>query len=208
MGRPKGSRSLASRLMGGAVKAGGIYEENPAGKQVYLHCWFKNRGNGKRWLEVRYVGCGKAGRSQQVLERSNNPAQRHWLQQHWVGRTVLFAKPRRLERLDWLEEQLREYGCPEGLIIIETPFLAQAERVEARLIEMYQQQAMFNRQAGKFPSKEFRAVPNYKCLKDHVLDIRERILQGDAIKEIARDYKVDPSSIRCIRNGQSYKDVK
>jgi hypothetical protein len=193
--------------MAGVVKSGGIYEESPEGKQVYLHCWFQNRGAKQRALTVSYVGCGQAGRPQQVDERQKNPAHRDWLQQHWIGRTVLFAKPRRLENLAWLEAVLLEFKCRDGLVIIETPFLARAERVEARLIELYQNQPLFNQNGGKLPARHLRQVPNHGSLRAHVPVIRARIAAGDAINQIARDFGVDPASIRCIRNGRSYKDV-
>jgi hypothetical protein len=208
MARPKGSTSLASRLMAGRPDSAGIYELNAGGKQVYLHCWFRNKGNGQARLEVHYVGCGKTGRSQQVDERQKNPSHQAWLQQHWIGRTLLFAQPKRLERLAWLESVLQEHSCAEGLVIIETPFLKHAERVEARLIERYEsEQAMFNRASGKLPAQQLRAVPNHGSLRTHVPEIRARLAAGDAVKAIARDFGVDPSSIRCIRNGRSYKNV-
>lgn len=194
--------------MAGRPDQAGIYKEDPAGKQVYLHCWFRNRGKSQSLLEVHYVGCGGPGRSQQVDERKNNPAHQDWLMQHWEGRALLFAKPRRLERIRWLEQMLVEYGCAEGLVIIETPFLRHAERVEARLIERYsEQQALFNNQNGKLPQKQLRANPNHGCLRPHVTYIRERLAAGDAQEALARQFKVDPSSIRDIRLGRSYKDV-
>ena len=193
--------------MGGVVKSGGIYEEDVAGKQVYLHCWFQNRGQKARLLTVSYVGCGRAGRPQQVSERQKTPAHGEWLQQHWIGRTVLFAKPRRLEDLSWLESVLIEYGCREGLVIIETPFLKNADKVEARLIEIYQNHPLYNKNGGRLPAKQFKPMPNHSCLKNHAADIRQRKAAGEATNALAREFGVDPSSIRYIIRGDSYKDV-
>ncbi len=207
MGRPKGSRSLASRLMAGARKSGGLYELDSEGKQVYLHCMWKVRSAGTGVLTVHYVGCGRPGRSQQVVERENNPGHRLWLERYWVPRSVLFAQPRRLESLAWLQEVLNEYGCPEGLVIFETPLLKNAEKVETRLIELYREQgaARLNQKAGKLPNRQFRPSPNIGKLKDHVADIRRRKAEGEATNALAREFGVDPSSIRDIIRGDSYK---
>ena len=207
MARPKGSRSLASRLMAGVVKSGGIYEEAPDGKQVYLHALWKIRSAGTGTLSVHYVGCGRPGRSQQVEERPDNPQHRAWLLRYWVPRTVLFAKPRRLESIAWLNEMLSEYGCAEGLVIIETPFLKRAARVEAKLIELYRALAPghFNLRHGTKPINTFQANPNYGCLKEHATNIRLRSASGEATNALAREFGVDPSSIRDILKGKSYK---
>ena len=193
--------------MSGRLDTAGIYQQDPAGKQVYLHCWFKNRGVKQQQLRVQYVGRGRPGRSQQVDERAKNPAHQAWLAEHWVGRTLLFAKPRRLERLSWLEQVLVEYGCAEGLVIIETPFLAQAERVEARLIELYRtaEQAQFNAASGKLPQKQLQAQPNYGRLRPHAASIRARLQAGETQEGLAREFGVDPSSIRDIKMDRSYK---
>jgi hypothetical protein len=194
--------------MGGRLDTAGIYQEDPAGKQVYLHCWFKNRGADKVRLKVHYVGCGRPGRSQQVDERAKNPEHQAWLAAHWVGRTLLFAKPRRLERLAWLEEVLVEYGCAEGLVVFETPFLAQAERVEARLIELYRtaEQAQFNVAGGKLPKKQLRAVPNLGCLRAHVEEIRRRHASHEGTGVLAREFGVTRKSIQDVVYMRTYKD--
>lgn len=193
--------------MAGVQKSGGIYELDGEGKQVYLHCMWKIRSSGNGVLTVHYVGCGRPGRSQQVDERTENPHHRLWLQEHWVPRALLFAQPRRLESLSWLQEVLNEYGCPEGLVIFETPFLKNADRIEARLIELYQEQgaANLNKKGGKLPSKQFRPAPNFRRLKDHAADIRRRKAEGEGTNALAREYGVDPSSIRYIIRGDSYK---
>ena len=191
--------------MAGRRDTAGIYAEDPAGKQVYLHCSFKNRGPDAARLEVRYVGCGQAGRAQQAFTRGENTSHQHWLLQHWVGRTLLFAKPRRLERLDWLEAVLLEYGCADGLVIFETPFLAQAERVEARLIERYEaQQAMFNRMSGKMPPRRFNPLPTANALRNHVTEIRARLADGAGVSELAREYGVHPTAISQLKHGKTY----
>jgi len=193
--------------MAGAKKSGGIYELDGEGKQVYLHCMWKIRRAGEGFLTVHYVGCGKPGRSQQVDQREENPMLRRWLQEHWVPRTVLFAQPRRLENPAWLQKVLNEYGCAEGLVIFETPFLKHADRIEARLIELYRQQeaVTFNRQGGKLPSRRIRPNPNYGKLREHVADIRRRKAEGEGTNALAREYGVDPASIRSLIRGASYK---
>jgi hypothetical protein len=195
--------------MAGIRKSGGIYDLDAEGKQVYLHCMWKIRSAGVGVLAVHYVGCGRPGRSQQVDERPDNPQHRAWLQQYWVPRSVLFAQPRRLENLAWLQEVLNEYGCAEGLVIIETPFLKNADKVEARLIELYQEQnaAHLNKKGGKLPAKQFKPRPNHGCLKNHAADIRRRKAAGEATNVLAREFGVDPSSIRGIIRGDSYKDL-
>lgn len=195
--------------MGGRIDSAGIYAEDPAGKQVYLHCWFKNRGPRQAKLKVHYVGCGQPGRSQQVDGRSKNPEHQAWLAAHWIGRTLLFAKLRRLEKLAWLEESLIKYSCTEGLVIIETPCLAQAERVEARLIELYKSadQARFNAASGKLPTKQLHVQPNFGRLRPHAAAIRARLDSGEAQGALAREYGVDRSSIRDIMLGRSYRDA-
>jgi len=195
--------------MAGSKKPGGLYELDGEGKQVYLHCMWKIRRAGEGVLTVHYVGCGRPGRSQQVDQRHDNPMLRRWLHEHWVPRTVLFAQPRRLEKLAWLQEVLNEYGCREGLVIFETPFLKNADRVEARLIELYRNQAdvTFNRVGGKLPSKQFKAMPNRVGgkLKGHATDIRRRKAEGEGTSALAREYGVDPSSIRSLLRGVTYK---
>jgi hypothetical protein len=195
--------------MAGRVSSAGIYALDGKGKQVYVHAMWKMLSATQGRLSVYYVGCGRPGRSQQVDQRDNNPLHRAWLERHWVPRTLLFAQPRRLEHLDWLEEVLAEYGCTEGLVIFETPFLANAERVEQRLIEIYKVQAMgtFNSRSGKLPSKQFKPKPNQGVLRPHVQSIRARHAAGEAIYKIARDHGVDPASIRSLIKGRSYKDV-
>ena len=195
--------------MAGRLDEAGIYALDPLGKQVYLHAMYKNRGSKSPRLIVNYVGCGRIGRSQQVSERTDNPEHQEWLRGHWVPRTVLFAKPRRLERLEWLEAVLMEFRCPEGLVIFETPFLRNAERVEARLIGLYKLKggARFNLQSGKLPPKMFRARPNQGCLREHVVAIRARAAAGESKSAIARDLGVDPASIRAICSGRSYAGV-
>jgi len=193
--------------MAGSKKPGGIYELDGEGKQVYLQCMWKVRRAGEGVLTVHYVGCGRPGRSQQVDERSDNPEHRLWLKRYWVPRTVLFAQPRRLENLAWLQEVLNEYGCREGLVIFETPFLKQARRVEARLIELYRDQGAvaFNQANGRLPSKQFRPKPNHGKLREHVADIRRRKAEGKGTNALAREYGVDPASIRSLIRGASYK---
>jgi hypothetical protein len=195
--------------MAGVKKTGGIYELDGEGKQVYLHCMWKIRSAGAGVLTVHYVGCGRPGRSHQVDERPNNPQHRAWLRQFWVPRSVLFAQPRRLENLAWLQEVLNEYGCAEGLVIFETPFLKNADRVEARLIEIYRGQdaAGFNQASGKLPSKQFEPMPNHGKLRNHAADIRRRKAAGEGTNALAREFGVDPSSIRYIIRGDSYKSA-
>jgi hypothetical protein len=194
--------------MAGRPVTAGIYAEDPNGKQVYLHCWFSNRNIGRARLEVRYVGSGRAGRAQEIISRHDNPAHQHWLQQHWVGRTVLFAKPRRLERLDWLTDVLVEFKCAEGLVIFETPFLAQAQRVEARLIERYEaQQAMFNQLGGVKPPRRFNPAPTANALRNHVGEIRLKLANGAGVNELAREFGVHQTAISQLKHGKTYKTV-
>lgn len=209
MARPKGSSSLASRLMAGATDDNAVYAEDTNGRQVYLFASWKLRGGGKGALRIVYVGCGMQGRATHRKRDSENPELAQWLKDHWVPRTLLFAKPRRLERHQWLQAQLLEFGCPEGLVVFETPFLKNAFRAEGRLIEAYKElgQARFNQKAGLGAEQIFRPNPNHGSLRTHVPEIRIRLAAGDSVKAIARDFGVDPSSIRCIRNGRSYKDV-
>lgn len=184
-----------------------MYQLEPSGKQVYMHCMWHKQSSGKGTLTIHYVGCGRPGRSHQVDERSEkNPSHAEWLAQHWVPRTVLFARPERLERIEWLEEVLAEYGCAEGLVIFETPFLKNALRVEAKLIALYRkmQHARHNRMSGRLPAKQFRAQPNLGKLRDHAEDIRRRHADGETKAALAREFGVDPTSIRDIVTGRSY----
>ena len=195
--------------MAGGIGSAKIYAHDKNGKQIYLHAMWKVPRGGVGRLTVHYVGCGRPGRSQQVSERQKNPLHREWLDQHWVPRTVLFAQPRRLENLQWLESVLLEYGCPEGLVIFETPFLANAELIERRLIEIYRQREMarFNEASGKLPSKLFKPLPNYGKLRPHVPAIRTRAAAGEGASALAREFGVDPASIRCVISCRTYKDV-
>jgi len=209
MARPKGSASLASRLMAGATDDSAVYAEDTDGRQIYLFASWKLAGGGKGALRIAYVGCGLQGRATHYKRDSENPELAQWLKDRWVPRTLLFAKPRRLERHLWLQAQLLEFGCPEGLVVFETPFLKNAFRAEGRLIEVYKElgQARFNQVAGLRAEKIFKPNPNHGSLRAHVPEIRTRLAAGDSVKAIARDFGVDPSSIRCIRNGRSYKNV-
>ncbi len=193
--------------MAGRSQSAGLYQLNPQGKQVYLHCMWKTLHTGRGRLTVHYIGCGQAGRAQQCNERKNEtPGHAEWLARYWVPRTVLFAQPRRLESLDWLEEVLAEYGCAEGLVIFETPFLEKAERVEQRLIDIYRNRlaCTFNRKRGKLPAKHFKAQPNLGKLRDHAEAIRRRHADGETKAALAREFGVDPTSIRDIVTGRSY----
>jgi hypothetical protein len=195
--------------MAGATDDASVYRECQEGSQVYLYASWKLTGGGSGRLQVVYVGCGMQGRSATYQRYSRQPELSQWLVERWVPRTVLFAKPRRLERHAWLQSQLLEFGCAEGLVVFETPFLKHAQRAEGRLIEIYTGlgQAKFNINAGLRPQQIFKPKPNHGSLRAHVPVIRARLAAGDAIKAIARDFGVDPSSIRCIRNGRSYKNV-
>lgn len=198
-------------MAGGHNLEAGIYDEVPfdwdSGKQVYVHAEWRLD---KKQLSFHYVGCGRMGRSSDISWRSRKVDHVAWLRRHWWPRTTLCIKPRRLERLTWLEEQFAEFGCPEGLVIFETPCLKNPERVEARLIEMYRQRGhlRFNRASGSpHVPRTWRAVPNVGCLRDHVVDIRRRRAEGESYGQLAQEFGVDRSSIRDVVNRRTYAHV-
>jgi hypothetical protein len=195
--------------MAGPSPTGSIYGEKPDGRQVYVYATWKWKAPGKGVLRIKYVGCGMQGRSQHHQRADQDPWFQEWLRERWVPRTLLFAKPRRLEDHAKLQTVLAEYGISEGLVVFETPFLERPFLVEGKLIEIYTAlgQADFNKMPGERPKSLFRPIPNRGSLRDHVPEIRRRKAEGEGTNALAREFGVDPASIRCVVRRSTYKDI-
>lgn len=50
-------------------------------------------------------------------------------------------------------------------------------------------------------------IPWAKLTEEDIILIRERITNGDSVSSIAKDYRVDPETIRGIKHGRTWKHV-